>query len=104
MPAVQRTSRTIDRQLESNDAAQPEHRLQAATLVHRAVAEQPGIGTEQVAVLLENGLEMSRTGFFLALEEELHVHRWRHVCRAHRIERGEHGDDRTLVVARRAGI
>src|SRR5262245_47512578 len=103
MATVQRTCWTVHGQLESNDATQAKDRLQTTTLVNRAIAEKPGIGPQQVAVLLQNCLQVTRSCFFFSLEEELHVERGRYVLRAHRIESGEHGDDRSLVVARRTG-
>ena len=46
---------------------------------------------------------MRRSGFFLTLQKELHVHGGRPLRGLERIERGQHGDDRPLVVTGRAG-
>jgi hypothetical protein len=72
--------------------------------VDRAVAEEPDVGAQEVGVAREHLAQVRRTGFLLALEEQLEVHRQRHACGAERVDRPQHRDDRRLVVARGARI
>jgi hypothetical protein len=68
-----------------------------------AIEEQPGVGRQHRFVRLEQVAQVRRAGFFFAFQEELHVDRGRLLGRLEGIESGQHGDDRALVVAGRAG-
>ena len=97
--AVQRPDGTVDGRLYVRDASGPEVELHAACLVDGAVAEQPGVGLQQAALRLEQGLHVRRACLLLALEEELDVHRGSDAARLQGVERREQADDWRLVVA-----
>ncbi len=102
--AVQRVRRAVERDLRSGHAAHAEHDLLAPRLVHRSIAEEPGVGPKEGGVLLEDGSEVSGARFLLALEEQLEVHRRPDARGLERVDGREHRDDRRLVVARRAAV
>ena len=104
MPAVQRTQRPVRRDLDVGNAPRAEEELHLPALMHRTVAKHPGIGGEIGRVLLEIRRQMRRSRLFFALEDELHVDGRRALARLQAIDRGEHGDDRSLVVARGARV
>ena len=102
--AVERARRTVDGHLDVGDAARAEVELHVAALVHRAVAQQPAVGVELTIVIFDIALEVRRARFLFALEHEPQIDGRLRLDRVQRVERGEHGDDRRLVVARRAPV
>ncbi len=58
--AVQRTQRTVDRQLQPGDAARAVEDLHAPAGMHRTVAENPGVGLQQIEVLAQDRRQMLR--------------------------------------------
>src|SRR5262249_168703 len=104
MAAVKAAVRSIDGHFEVGRPASAEVHLHAMTLMDWSVAENPGIGMEQIGVLVEKGLKMRRAGFFLALEEKSQIHRDRSVSSRQCVERGHKANYGCLVVAGRARI
>ena len=71
--------------------------------MYGSIAEDPRIGMRYFRKFLQIIGEMRRPRFFFAFKKEAEIY-----CRLHRqtaesIERCEHGDDRSLVIASRAG-
>ena len=73
--AVEGSGRTVQRDLHVGHAAHAEDDLRPAGLVHRPVAEEPGVGAEARLLALEHRAQMGRARLLLALEEDLEVHR-----------------------------
>ena len=70
---------------------------------HAGVRHEDDVGAQQLAVLLEEGVQAGRAYLFLALEDELHVVAQPAV--AHHVFKGFHLDERlSLVVVGSAGI
>ena len=101
---MQACRRPVHGQSKPGDPARTQREARQAARVDRAVAEDPEIGLEDVAMRREGLGKVRRAGLLLALEEELQVCRQRDLRGVQGIEGSEHSDDRTLVVARRARI
>ena len=101
---MQAGRRPVHGQAETHHAAHAERHARQAPRVDRAVAEDPEVRAEQAAVRRERARKVRRARLLLALEEELEVRGERDLRRIERVEGREHGDDRALVVARRARI
>ncbi len=104
MAGVQRRRGAIHGEAEPGHAARAEREPRQAARVDRAVAEDPEVGGETLAMRRERACEVRRARLFLALEEELEVRGQRDLRGIERVEGREHRDDRALVVARRARI
>ena len=98
VPAVQRTRGAEEGHLEVGDAARAEVDLHAPGLVHRAVAQEPGVPGDLVAIVPQEALEVRRARLLLAFQEERDVHRRGAPEGAQRVERGEQAHDGSLVV------
>ncbi len=102
--AVQGSHRAVEGELQARHPAGAEVDLHPPGGMDRAVAEDPGVGSEQIRVLAQDLREVGRALLLLALQEELEVNRGWTPRGAQGIERRQHGHDRRLVVARRAGV
>ena len=100
--AVQGAVGTVEGHVHAHHAAHAKHQLRRPAHVGGTIEEQPRVGGERRLVRLEQVAQVRRAGFFLAFQEELHVHRGRLLRGLERVEGGQHGDDRALVVAGRA--
>jgi hypothetical protein len=94
----------VDRDLEPDDAARAEEDLRPAALVHRAVAEDPGIGCQLLRVPREQRREVRRARLLFAFEDEAQVDARRTARGAQGFDRGEQAEDRRLVVAGAARV
>jgi len=99
---VQSSKRPIHRQLEIYDSARAEGERGAATLMHGPVTQNPAVGAQLIRVFGEIRGEVRRARFFFTFKHETQIHRGRDPRRAQGVERGEHRDDRSFVIAHRA--
>ena len=74
MAAVQRANRAIDGHLNVGDATRAKVNLHAARLVHRAIADQPAIAREQIAITLDGGRQMRRASLFFAFKKQFQTY------------------------------
>src|SRR5205085_4556789 len=70
---MQTFDRTVDRQLGVDHAAGAENELHAAALVDWTVAEDPGVGAEDVRIFREVVAEVRGAGFFFPFEDETEI-------------------------------
>ena len=104
VPAVEGSGRTVHRHAEPHHAADAVHELQHARLVARPVGEDPEVGRQERAMRGEHLAEVARARLLLTLEEEFEVHGGGASRRLQCVERGEHPDDRPLVITRAACV
>src|SRR5687768_1202224 len=67
--------------------------------MRRPVAEEPEVAAEKSRVLLEDLSEMIRSGLFFTLEKEFQIHRGTAPRRFECVQRCQHADNRSLVIA-----
>src|ERR671932_455359 len=101
---MKRALRPVDGHVHVRVAAHPEDDLLTARLVDWAVADDPGVGGEQLPVPGHDLDKVRRAGLLLALEEEFEVDGRRDAARAQRVEGREYRHHAGLVVRRRARV
>src|SRR6266478_4126715 len=67
--------------------------------MHRSIAEEPEVGCQQILVVLQQAFYVRAAGFLFTFEEKLEVGFRRDASSFQGVNRGEHGDDYTFIVA-----
>ena len=101
--AVEGAQRAVDRQLEAGDTPGPVVDLHPPGGMDGAVAEDPGVGFQQVEVLAQDLRQVGRALLLLPLQEQLEVYRGHDSRGPQGVQGREDRHDGRLVVARRAG-
>ena len=73
MPAVQGPLRSIDSYINILIAAHAEHNFFASRLMHRSVADDPGVRLKQVLMQIDDFAEVGRARFFFTFEKKFDV-------------------------------
>ena len=94
----------MDGHLHIDVAAHAEAELRRAGLVGGAVDDDPAVGAQRVAMAAEQGGEMGRSRFLLALEDDAEVERRPPAFGAQRVDRGEDRHHAGFVVGGAAGV
>ena len=101
---MQARRRAVYGESKAHDAAGAEGDPRQSPRIDRAVTEDPEIGTQQVPMRGKCPRQVRRARLLLSLEEELEIHRPRNLRLGEGIDRREHRDDGSLVIARGARI
>ena len=102
--AVQFAVGPVESDGEMGHAARAEDHALASALVDRAIADEPDVSAEFVAILLEHGAEVCRTRFLFAFPDETQIGLERNVGGLQCVERGELREDGSFVVGGRARV
>ena len=101
---VQARRRAVHGQAKAHDAAGTERDPRQAARIDRAVAEEPEIRAQQVAMRGKRLRQIRRARLLFSFEEELELDRAWNLRGGEGIDRRQHRDDGPLVVARGAGV
>lgn len=104
MAAVETVAGAVDGDFQMGVATRAEDNRLGAALIDRAIADQPHIAVDEVAMLIEDLFEMRGSGFLFPFPDETDVGAERNVRSAEGIEGGELGEDGGLIIAGRASI
>ena len=101
---MQRSHRTVHREVNSYVAPVAKEHQRPSALVHRTVRRHQQIRAQQILVQLQRFLQIWRTRLFLALKDHLEVHRQRNPFHPQRIQRREQRHNGRFIIGSRPRV